>query len=110
MIQAALWPAIGCSMAAWAWSSLRGGRLNDREFLVFSAGLVAGQAAGSAEAFLAGSYGTAVSQFYFLVFTVWGAAERLGRARQPAGPHVVNGRPQASFAAQPRLPGPERDE
>jgi hypothetical protein len=96
-------------MAVWAWSSLRGGRLNDREFLVFSAGLIAGQAAGSAEAFLAGSYGTAVSQFYFLVFTVWGAAERLGGARQLAGPRAADSRPQATSGAQACSLDAERD-
>jgi hypothetical protein len=84
-MRAVLWSAIVCSMVAWAWSSLRGGRLSDRQFLAFSAGLMAGQAAGSIEAFSTGSYGTAVSQLYFFLFTIWGAVRRVERIRSHVG-------------------------
>ena len=85
-MRAVLWSSIACSMVAWAWSCLKGGRLSDREFLMFSVGLMAGQAAVSVEAFLVGSYGTAISQCYFLLFTIWGAARRAGvLSRLPSG-------------------------
>lgn len=86
MTLAVLWLAMAGSMIAWAWSSVRGGRLPDREFVWFSAALVAGQAAGAVEAFSAGALGTTVSQVYFLVFTVWGVLQRV-RMRQatPSG-------------------------
>jgi hypothetical protein len=71
-----LWALIGCSMLAWAWSSLRAGRLDDRQFVVFSIGLVLGQLAGAVEAFLSGAYGTCVSQLYFCAFTLLGAFHR----------------------------------
>ncbi len=71
--------------------------MNDRQFLVFSLALMAGQAAGSIEAFTAGSYGTAVSQLYFLLFTAWGAVRRAVGSRHPAvEPNANDEPPRAS--------------
>ena len=72
-----LWGLIGCSMVAWAWASLRGGKLDDRQYLLFSAGLMVGQLSGAAEALLSGAYGTAVSQLHFFAFTLIGVGQRL---------------------------------
>lgn len=76
MLTVALWIAQGIQLAAWTWAMFKGGNLPDRKYLVYSAGLMAGQAACVTESALTETWGPVVSQSYFFLTTAFGAYKR----------------------------------
>ena len=61
----------------WAWFSAKGGQLGDRQFLLFTAGMLLGQIAASVETYLSGAWGTFIIQVYFFAFTAIGGINRM---------------------------------
>ena len=79
------WIMIFCQLAAWAWFSFRGGHLGDKQFLIFTGGMLLGMIASSVETFRSGAWGTFVIQVYFFGFTAMGGINRLRSMRASAG-------------------------
>ena len=70
---------IACQLVAWGWFSSRGGELGDTAFLVFTGGMLLGQAGAAVETFIQRASGTLVVQLYFFIFTAVGGIIRLIR-------------------------------
>ena len=68
---------IACQLAVWGWFSSMGGELGDTAFLVFTGGMLLGQAGAAVETFVQRAWGTLVVQLYFFVFTTIGGIVRL---------------------------------
>lgn len=84
MLTAVLWIAQAVQLVAWTWFCRKGGNLPDRQYLVFSAGLMAGQLACVSESAIAGVWGPVVSQSYFFLTTGLGAYKRYQSMRAAA--------------------------
>ena len=64
-----LYICIAIQMIGWAWFSWRGGKLSDREFIVFTLSMVGGQVAVGVETAIAHAWGALTMQTYFFLFT-----------------------------------------
>ena len=82
------WIMIICQLAAWAWFSAKGGQLRDKQFLVFSGGMLLGMIASSVETYRSGAWGTFVIQVYFFGFTAMGGINRLRLMRASAAGQI----------------------
>ncbi len=64
-----LYVLIACQLIAWGWFSWKGGELTDKQFIVFTLGMLAGQTGAGIETFFNNSWGTFIVQVYFFLFT-----------------------------------------
>lgn len=83
-LTAVLWIAQAVQLVAWTWFCRKGGNLPDRQYLVFSAGLMAGQLACVTETALTATWGPVVTQGYFFLTTALGAYKRYQSMRARA--------------------------
>jgi hypothetical protein len=67
---------IAMQMLAWAFFSFKGGSVTDKQFYLFTIGMLIGQAGTSVETFLAQTWGTFIVQIYFFSFTLIGGIKR----------------------------------
>jgi hypothetical protein len=77
-----LWAMIGAQILAWGYFSWKGGRLSDKHFLIFTAGMLLGQLASVIETYFSGATRTFVVQIYFFLFTVFGGIQRFREMRK----------------------------
>lgn len=77
-----LWFLMACQMVAWAWFSFKGGKLSDKNFYIFTLGMMIGQTGAAIETFLLQAWGTFIVQVYFFVFTGWGLFVRFQQAKK----------------------------
>lgn len=71
-----LWLMMGCQMLSWAWFSFKGGNLNNKQFLIFTVGMLLGQLGAGIETYLQGAFGSCIVQIYFFVFTLFAGYQR----------------------------------
>lgn len=71
-----LWIMIGFQLIAWGWFSVKGGKLSDKQFLVFTVGMLAGQTGAGIETYMTGAWGAFVVQVYFFFFTALAGYKR----------------------------------
>lgn len=71
-----LYVMMACQLIVWGWFSAKGGKLNDKSFLIFSVGMLLGQLAASVETFQLKAWGACIMQVYFFVLTVYGCYRR----------------------------------
>jgi hypothetical protein len=83
LLETLKWIMILCQLIVWAWFSSKGGQLADKQFLVFTGGMLLGMIASSVETYYSGAWGTFVIQVYFFAFTAMGGIRRL-RSMQAA--------------------------
>ena len=76
-----LWIMLAVQCAAWAWIQYRGGKLEDKKYLIFCLGLMTGQLAGSIECYITQAWGTGLLQVYFFFWTGWGGIVRYRQMR-----------------------------
>jgi len=67
---------MACQMAAWMWFSAKGGKLADRPFLIFTAGMLMGQLGAGIETFWLKAWGAFAVQTFFFAFTAFGGVQR----------------------------------
>ena len=75
-IRIILWVMMAVQMLAWAWMQKRGGKLDDKPYLIFCAMMMTGQLGAGLECIISQAWGTLVVQIYFFAFTFWGAIVR----------------------------------
>ncbi len=71
-----LWIMTASQLIASAWFSLRGGKLNDKEFYVFTVAMMVGQIGLGYETYTQGATRALVIQIYSLVLTAIGGIQR----------------------------------
>ncbi len=71
-----LYLMIGLQLVAWGWFSWKGGKLSDKQFIVFTIGMLSGQIGAGIETFYDNAWGTFVVQVYFFVFTAFAGIKR----------------------------------
>ena len=71
-----LWFMMGIQFVGWGWFSVKGGNLNNQEFLIFSAAMIFGQVAAGIDSYGKAAWRAFAAQAYFGVFTVVGAVMR----------------------------------
>lgn len=71
-----LYVMIVIQLIVWGWFSIRGGRLGDTEFFIFTIGMLIGQIGAGVETFISKSWGTFTVQVYFFCFTLYGGIVR----------------------------------
>lgn len=69
-------------MLAWLFFSLKGGKISDKQFYLFTLGMLLGQFGASIETFINNSWGTFAVQLYFFIFTLIGGIKRYNLAKQ----------------------------
>ncbi len=78
----ALWTMVILQMAAWAWFSWNGGKLDDKKFLIFTVGMLLGQLASCIEGYQMEAWRTLVAQLYFFISTAFGGIQRFRQMRE----------------------------
>jgi hypothetical protein len=63
-------------LLAWGWFQAHKGQLGDKQFLLWSAGMVTGQLAAIVECIITTAWSVMFLQFYFLAYTLYGAYQR----------------------------------
>ena len=76
-----LWMMVVCQMIVWAWFSAKGGKLSDKEFLIFTVGMMTGMLAAGIETYYLASWRAFTVQVYFFIFTAVGGIQRLRQMR-----------------------------
>lgn len=71
-----LWIMVIAQLVVWAWFSLRGGKLSDRKFLIFTAGMLLGQLGAGIETYQSHAWRAFIVQIYFFLFTAIGGLQR----------------------------------
>lgn len=71
-----LWLMVIAQMVVWAWFSVKGGKLSDKKFLVFSVGMLLGQLGAGIETYQLAAWRAFVIQIYFFFFTALGGLQR----------------------------------
>ncbi len=71
-----LWLMVTAQMIAWAWFSLKAGKLSDKAFLVFTVGMLLGQLGAGIETYMLEAWRAFVIQGFFFLFTVYGGYKR----------------------------------
>jgi hypothetical protein len=71
-----LWFMMSVQFLGWAWFSVKGGHLNNQEFLIFSGTMMFGQVAAGVDSYCSKAWKAFAAQAYFGVFTVVGAVAR----------------------------------
>ena len=77
-----LWIMVFAQMAAWAWFSYKGGKVEDKKFLYFTGAMLLGQLASCIEAYQTAAWRTLVAQIYFFAFTAFGGIQRFRQMRK----------------------------
>lgn len=72
-----LWLMVFAQMIAWAWFSLKAGKLSDKAFLIFTAGMLIGQIGTGIETYMLEAWRAFLVQAYFFLFTAYGGYKRL---------------------------------
>ena len=67
---------IGLQLVVWGWFSWKGGKLSDKQFIVFTIGMLSGQIGAGLETFYNHAKGTFIVQVYFFVFTAFAGLKR----------------------------------
>lgn len=70
-----LYLMVACQMIAWGWFSKRGGELSDKQFFLFTAGMLIGQLGAGIDTW-GTSWPTFYVQVYFFFFTAFGGIQR----------------------------------
>lgn len=68
-------------MVAWMLFSLKGGKLADRNFLIFTVGMLSGQIGAGIETYIMEAWGAFAIQVFFFAFTAIGGIQRLRQMR-----------------------------
>ncbi len=71
-----LWIMVAAQLVVWAWFSIKGGKMSDKQFIVFTAGMLLGQLGAGIETFYAHAPRAFVVQVYFFIFTAVGGIQR----------------------------------
>lgn len=76
-----IWAMVGFQMLAWLIFSLKGGKLADKPFLWFTAGMMIGQIGAGIETYFSNAWATLAVQMYFFIFTFIGGINRIRQMR-----------------------------
>lgn len=77
-----LWAMVIAQMLAWGWFSLRGGKLSDKKFLVFTLGMLIGQVGAGIDSYHQAAWKAFIVQVYFFIFTAVGGIQRIRHMRR----------------------------
>lgn len=73
---------VAMQMLAWAWFSYKGGKLSDKQFFIFTAGMLIGQIGSGMETFISQAWGSFVVQVYFFCFGLFGGIKRYKQMKE----------------------------
>jgi hypothetical protein len=73
---------IAVQLLAWAWFTAKGGKMTDRQFLVFTVCMLLGQLASCIETYPMAAWKSFSAQAYFLAWTTFGGVQRIRQMRQ----------------------------
>ncbi len=71
-----LYSLISLQLIAWGWFSWHGGNLTDKQFIIFTFGMLAGQTGAGIETYLNNAWGAFIVQVYFFTFTAFAGIKR----------------------------------
>ncbi len=80
-----LWLMIAVQLLAWAWFSAKGGKMTDKQFLIFTVCMLLGQLASCIETYPMKALKSFAAQAYFFAWTSFGGIQRarqMWRARK----------------------------
>lgn len=81
-----IWAMVACQLLAWSIFSLKGGKLADKPFLLFTLGMMIGQVGAGIETYLSQAWATLAVQAYFFLFTAIGGINRIRQMRKGRTP------------------------
>ena len=88
-----LWVMVIAQMLAWLWFSISGGKLDDKNFLIFTAMMLLGQLASCIETYEMSAWRSFAAQGYFLVSTAFGGYRRFRQMRRASIPDPASDTP-----------------
>lgn len=71
-----IWILIISQMAAWLYLMYNGGKTNDKEYVIFSIGMLLGQAGASIDCIKQKAWPTLAVQIFFFITTIFGLLQR----------------------------------
>ena len=71
-----LWIMVGAQLVVWGWFSYRAGKVTDKQFFVFTIGMLLGQLGAGIETYQTHAARALVIQVYFFTFTAFGGIQR----------------------------------
>ena len=79
----ALYGLMATQVVAWVWFQSKGGSLNYRGFMIFTACMLLGQTGAAIESFNSNAWGTFGIQIVFFTSTIFGGIVRFRQPLQP---------------------------
>lgn len=77
-----IWTMIFCQMLSWGWFTLKGGKVGDQQFLIFTVGMMLGQIAAGVDTYQKNAWAGFAIQVFFFIFTAVGGIRRLHQMQQ----------------------------
>ena len=81
-IRTALTLLMSVQLVAWAWFQSHKGDLPDKQFLIFSAGMLIGPLAAGAECLITKAWSVLMLQLFFFSYSAYGAIQRFQAMRK----------------------------
>jgi len=80
------WIMVALQVAGWIWFSYKAGKLNDKQFYLFTILMLIGQTGTAAEGYFSNpiNWGAVGGQGFFFAVTLYGSVQRFRQARKEA--------------------------